>query len=219
LVVEGVKRIQNGAPTHGAAKANILCRKHNSALSPLDSVAGQVSAFLHAANNPAYVANMRLEGEVLERWLLKTVVNATVSGWSGKRKWIPSSSVVAAIFGAEPVPAGCGLYSVDGVLRPPGQSGAGVSVQTITEQAPFDALLLGAYVAVHGMPLFASLSPTAVQRMESNVESPMYRKFSSDGLKHLYHPGAIVLSRAVGPQVHIGLSWEGRFRTGPEDHR
>jgi hypothetical protein len=220
LVVEGVQRIRNGAPTHGVAKANILCRKHNSALSPLDEVAGKLSAFLHAANDAALATNLMLEGELLERWLLKTVVNATVSGWSGKKKWLPDAGVVAIIFGAAPVPAGCGLYSVDGILRPPSMSGAGVSVQTIVERPPpLEGALLGAYVAIHGMPLFAAFNSSVIPRLESGVDGPIYRKFSPEGLRHLHHPGAIGVSRAVGPSVYIGLSWEGRFRTGPADER
>ena len=154
MVTDGVKRIRLGEPTPNAEKANILCRHHNSTLSELDQLAGKIAAFQAQANDEHFQETLYVEGELLERWLLKTVVNAAAAGWAGPRKWLPSPEIVAAIFGLPaPIPNGIGLYSVDGVdrnLRPQG----GVSFTPIhlnLSEGP--QLLRGAYVTVHGIAL------------------------------------------------------------------
>lgn len=218
LVTEGVKRINGGAPTRGADKANILCREHNSQLSPLDEVAGKVATFVHHGDNPAFTDNLLIEGELLERWALKTAINYVAAGWSERRKWLPSPQLVSCIFGQEQVPEGCGLYSVDGLYRPESMPGQGVSVQTIKEIHPTGPVLAGAYITIHGMPLFVSLHSTIVRNLESRTSSNLFTKFDPSGLKHLYRPGSIIMSRREGPEIYIGMSWGGKFRYRPVEN-
>jgi hypothetical protein len=203
IVIEGVQRIKQGVPTHGAEKANILCRHHNSLLSPLDATAGKIAQFQASANEEFF--------ELFERWLLKTVINVAAAGWTGPKKWRPSPDIVRSIFGHAEVPRKMGLYSVDGVdpnHRPSG--GASFTpLHFITKQGP---ILAGAYVTVHGMPLLAAFHDELAQMLENGVMPSMTTHFSPDGLKHLYHPGAIVMSRKRGEPVFIGLSWNGVLR-------
>ncbi|MGH3711185.1 MAG: hypothetical protein ACRDRQ_24455 [Pseudonocardiaceae bacterium] len=212
VVVEGVKRIQGGAPTRGAEKANILCSKHNSLLAPLDSTAGEVSAFLHNSSQPEFKDNLFIEGELLERWVLKTVINFAVSGWAHRRKWRPEADIVEAIFGLAPIPEGCGLYSVDGIRWAGNRPGPGVTAEAITELRPDGPALLGGYVSLHGMPLFGSFHYRITERLEASKELAIHGKFGPGGLRHLYHPGAIVSERKKGGMVYIALSWGGEFR-------
>lgn len=210
-MVEGVRRIRNGAPTHGAEKANILCRKHNSLLSPLDEVAGNVAAFQASTGDELAPAPLYVEGELLERWLLKTVINSAAAGWTGPRKWLPSPDIVAAIFGLAPIPDRMGLYSVDGVDATIGPAG-GVTVTPIHGRAPAAQVLLGAYVAIHGMPLLVAFHADLAQALEAGAAPDLTPRFCAQGLKHLYHPGAIVVSRIRGRPAFIGLSWNGLLR-------
>lgn len=94
IVIEGVKRMRDGAPTHNADKANILCHRHNSDLSRLDIVAGKVAEFLSRTRDKDSNECLYIGGEILERWLLKTVVNIAAARWAGSRKWRPSAGVV-----------------------------------------------------------------------------------------------------------------------------
>jgi hypothetical protein len=208
MVTDGVKRIRHGEPTPNAEKANILCRHHNSMLSELDQLAGKIAAFQAQANEEDFQKTLYVEGEMLERWLLKTLVNAAAAGWAGPRKWLPSPEIVAAIFGHTPVPDGVGLYSVDGVdrnLRPQG----GVSFTPILLNQSDGPQLLGAYVTVHGMPLFAALDTDLVSALESGASPSLSHRFSDDGLRHLYRPRAIIMTRKRGRPLIIGLSWDG----------
>ncbi len=210
-LVEGVKRVRGGEPTRGAEKANILCRRHNSLLSPLDEVIAQVANFQADANNENFNGTLLIEGEILERWLLKTVVNVAAAGWMGPVKLQPSDSMVRSIFGLAPIPEQLGLYSVDGI-DPNHRPSGGVSFSPLFFLTPVGNILAGAYVTVHGMPLLASFNTDLASRLESGGMPELQAKFSPEGLRHLYHPGAIVMSRQRGKPVHIGLSWGGVLR-------
>ncbi|WP_444914526.1 hypothetical protein [Microbulbifer sp. TRSA007] len=211
IIVDGVKRIRGGAPTYGAEKSNILCRHHNSILSPLDNVAGKIASFQAQSNEKEFEENLYIEGELLERWLLKTVINMAAAGWAGSEKWLPSPEIVEAIFGMRDIPNGYGLYSVDGI-DPNHRPSGGVSCIPIHLPTPHEVILAGAYVSVHGMPLFASFHDDLAQRLEQGAIPGLLPHFSEDGLKHLYHPGAIVISRKKGKPVFIGLSWNGLLK-------
>jgi hypothetical protein len=108
--------------------AKILCTKHNSDLSELDSAAG--SAFsamremMHLSNvraglKPHYwkVQRYFVDGPALERWFLKTLINLAVGGQyfigldstEGGR---PSASLVEICFGLRQFEEYEGLYSV-----------------------------------------------------------------------------------------------------------
>jgi hypothetical protein len=211
LIIEGVRRIREGEPTRGAEKSNILCRHHNSLLSPLDETIGQIARFQAVANDKGYQGSINVEGELFERWLLKTVINSAAAGWLAPVKWQPSPSIARAIFGLEPIPDRLGLYSVDGV-DPSHRPSGGVTFTPIFLSTSRGKILGGAYVTVHGMPLLASFHTELSQMLEAGFIPHLIKHFSPDGLKHLYHPGAIVMSRKEGGPVFIGLSWGGLLR-------
>lgn len=180
LIIEGVKRIRQGKPTHGAEKSNILCRHHNSALSPLDETIGRIAHFLAEANDPSFQGSLIVEGELLERWLLKTVINSAAAGWTAPVKWQPSESVARAIFGLEPIPDRVGLYCVDGIDSPHHPSG-GVTFTPIHMRFPQGKMLVGAYVSVHGMPLLATLHTDLPEMLEAGHIPSLVTRFSPMG--------------------------------------
>jgi hypothetical protein len=211
ILVEGVNRIRAGQPTRGAEKSNILCGHHNSILSPLDEEIGKVARFQADANDENFNEPLYIQGELLERWLLKTVINAAVAGWLGQAKLFPSKDMVSSIFGFSKVPEGLGLYSVDGIdpnHRPSGGAGITPIIFNIGRQQ----ILAGAYVTVHGMPLFVSLNQELASALEAGSIPMFMTKFSENGLTHLYHPGAIVIYRKRGEPAIIGISWNGVLR-------
>ena len=211
IVIEGVRRIRDGAPTHGAEKSNVLCRHHNSLLSPLDATVGRIAKFQADANDKDFSGSINVEGELLERWLLKTLINSAAAGWTAPIKWQPSSSIARAIFGIEPVPDKLGLHSVDGI-DPAHRPSGGVSFTPLFVNMGLGKMLAGAYVTVHGMPLLASLHTELAAMLEAGSVPQLTTRFSPQGLKHLYHPGAIVMSRKEGAPVFLGLSWGGLLR-------
>jgi hypothetical protein len=87
--------------TSAALKAKILCRKHNTALSPLDSAAGSFFQTIYTCIRGGVqglipIDNLRFEfdGRVLERWLLKVLCGVLASGnHSGKTRDVPKDWV------------------------------------------------------------------------------------------------------------------------------
>ncbi|MES2671749.1 MAG: hypothetical protein V4673_15195 [Pseudomonadota bacterium] len=92
-----------------AMTAKILCEKHNSGLSPLDSEAGKLADLLLSSARGNMIGRPELNGLLIERWALKTLINGLVAGWSDQRKWIPSELIVRYVFGQGCIPQGAGF--------------------------------------------------------------------------------------------------------------
>jgi len=211
VVIEGVRRIRDGSPTHNAEKSNILCRRHNSMLSPLDSSIGRVAKFQAASQDPAFNDRLYLDGHLLERWLFKSVVNLAAAGWLGQDKLKPAPGLVAAVFGRADFPLGAGLYTVDGI--DPGHSASGgVTVMPMFRMLPEGPSLAGAYVSVHGMGLLACLDDSLAAEIDAGLVPAAYGRFAPGSPRHLYRPGAVVIGRLEGPPLIVAMAWEGLFR-------
>ncbi len=211
LMVKGVSRIRMGEPTYGAEKSNILCRQHNSMLSPLDSTVGKLAKFQSDASDESFNDTLYLEGELLERWLLKTVVNSGVAGWTGLTKFRPSADVVKAIFGITPLPERIGLYSVEGV-DPNHRPSGSVSFVPIHLSINREVLLAGAYVSVHGRTFLGAFHDELASILDDGAIPDLMNRFSSKGLKHIFRPGCLSMERERGEAVYVGLSWNGFLR-------
>jgi hypothetical protein len=87
-------------------KSNILCRSHNNALSPVDE-AGGTAAFelLRRAENGE--RGLTLNGPLLERWFLKTLINLEVAANFDVR---PTSDMVEIAFGLRHFQKSAGLF-------------------------------------------------------------------------------------------------------------
>ena len=145
-------------------KRRILCRKHNSALSPVDQegirtfrAIRRLDDTLAASRGRAQGVKLhhRVVGPTLERWFLKTAINLFVVGggaktWEGgARPSDPPSWLVRATFGHETLAPPRGLYNWagDGV-------GAKVALTGEVSFAPFylhDSVLVGARFSFHGL--------------------------------------------------------------------
>ncbi len=111
IVVEGVWPEAKRLPVSGMV-ARILCGKHNSELSPLDTVAG---AFFRACS-PASdrIESITLSGHLLERWALKALVGLATSGnlpGATREKGLSVPDTwLGYLFGDIPLPQGAGFY-------------------------------------------------------------------------------------------------------------
>lgn len=99
--------------TPATCKANVLCKRHNNALSPLDSTAG---TFLRAIlKTPEFLQNhdlrvLILSGDDLERWILKTLCTHILVTRKFGENWKPPLDWLEILWGMKPFPEGCGLY-------------------------------------------------------------------------------------------------------------
>jgi hypothetical protein len=99
----------------------ILCRRHNVALSPLDAVASRLFERIDQFHREIVDRARKNEtqfflfnGHDIERWMLKTLCGAVVSGnakiKSGESNWRPPLEWLKILFGEEPSAQRCGLY-------------------------------------------------------------------------------------------------------------
>lgn len=111
----------------GSLTAKILCGKHNSGLSPVDSAAAKAFDVLREQNLLANqrkerslktllnVVRFHIDAKLLERWFLKTLLNLTYQGdyfigSSGIAKGEPPLDLVEICFGLKPFPGNAGMY-------------------------------------------------------------------------------------------------------------
>jgi hypothetical protein len=116
-VVSG-HRWKNKALPIASMVANILCRTHNEALSPLDSAAKSLLEgiqHIHSGAKSHAIVTISLNGDFFERWLLKVLCGFMASGNSFSKEGQsvpqqPSREFVRFLFGDDPLPAGFGFY-------------------------------------------------------------------------------------------------------------
>ena len=97
--------------------ARVLCKRHNNALSPLDTTIGNFYDVLAGAHEGREVGVHLFEGEDLERWALKMLLGRLASGnvrWHNGSKERPEISLLylRILFGEEDMPDGCGFFYV-----------------------------------------------------------------------------------------------------------
>lgn len=99
----------------GSLQSKVLCSAHNSALSPLDAVAGRlIDAIIAADKDPSRLPDeTELDGLSVERWFLKTVISSSEAGALHCK---PFNEKHKKLLVGGPWPDGWGLY-----VRPPAE--------------------------------------------------------------------------------------------------
>jgi hypothetical protein len=128
IMVQGFTWCLNEPKSIGLSSlvAKILCKRHNSGLSDLDAAALQAFNVFREAirlnqvrgkmRRPAAhwnVKRMVIDGPLLERWFLKTLINFSFGGeWpiGSTVKGVPSKELVEVAFGKRQFQNGAGLY-------------------------------------------------------------------------------------------------------------
>ena len=199
---EGMMRVPDGRKSVSALKSNILCRKHNAELSPLDAEAGRLMAFLRSANSPTFEGALDVDGATLERWALKTTVNSVAAGWSDEARWMADLLVVKTIFGAEPVPPGCGLYLVETARRHDGRP-LEFSFGPLWTDPPESKQLAGATIGMNGLSFFVATIPHIVDRFAALAKPG--DAYASH--RYVHHPQGITIHREGASSLPIRLRW------------
>ena len=199
LVVSGFPILPAGRIGINSLTANILCREHNSALSVLDSVAATLIAFLRKARDPG-PHQVELDGELLERWLLKTMINVLVAGWADGRRWSPDGRLVEAIFGKREIPAELGMSMVERISQARGDDGVSLTFLWAgageSERVP-----IGAHFCVEGLTLFMPLHAHALAAARRDCGSGVHLE------SHLHRPALIRVDRNKGEAMLARLRW------------
>ena len=89
-------------------KSNILCRTHNNALSPVDKAGvGAMETLEAAIARNQQQPKRKIQGDLFERWLLKTLINFELLADFNRR---PPKSITEIAFGLRPFGERAGLF-------------------------------------------------------------------------------------------------------------
>lgn len=207
VTVEGLHWCKDQPKTVGieSLTARILCQEHNSQLSPLDSAAG---AAFDALRRQTKLANERqklspkallrverfnIDAKLLERWLLKTLLNLTycsdyLIGVGGTEKGVPSSDLVQICYGLQPFPGDAGMYVA-------ANCGMTLNMVDTVAFAPLikdDERVLGGFFEFRGIRFLLTLMPeglkyplSAIPRIDPNwASAQLLRPFKKIKAKH-----------------------------------
>jgi hypothetical protein len=176
IEIEGLPWCMGERKSIGLASltGKMLCAKHNSLLNPLDSAAGHAFG---ALRDSAVLANKRaaapatqfkvkkfdLNARLLERWLLKTLINLTHNselfiGLGGQVKGTPEDDLVHICYGIKPFPGKSGMYVASRV-------GAKVRSGDVVGFAPLikdSNRVVGGFFHFRGFLLFLWLMPEEI---------------------------------------------------------
>ena len=157
LHVEGIHAFGNESKVVSTANltARMLCKDHNSRLSPLDVEAARLSNAIKAARAGSDPVTLRVSGALLERWALKSLVNLLASRWTEMGRFPPGPDIVAKVFGLAPISAPSGLYALlnyQGTAPPDS-----VFYAVITSQHESSPHVLGLLISLSGMVFALSI--------------------------------------------------------------
>src|SRR5947209_2587209 len=151
-----------------AITARVLCEEHNRQLSPLDSEALRLfqtwermyPEFANPANPSSWTE--RVDGELLERWMLKTLCGCASSGVVAMPEtvrpgWHIPDTWISVLFGDAPMPANCGLY----LLSEPGDQ-ATAERAIVIEPFGLGGELVGVRMELNGLSLALFMDPPAL---------------------------------------------------------
>ncbi len=173
----------------GALTSKVLCRRHNSEISPLDA-AGQVflrvlkTSFDEALQGNHFAPEVfTIDGSRLERWLLKTLcgILAISGAVEVPDKWI------TILFGREPFPEGSGLH----LFGEPGRAGWFFNLVRVITVLDKKRNIAGAKFGLGGLALVLAFGKL---------------RFEEDGMQSLYRPHAILIENG-GTVKRLEFSW------------
>lgn len=143
----------------GDLGANILCKRHNEALSGLDDVGGTFGRFIR--NVTPQLHDAVINGSDLERWFLKIFLGHSVLFYKQQRSiksWQPSMALLKTLFDKRPLEKDCGLYgfSVQNVRRP----GSGIALNYVSDKITLDGI--GILFVIEGVPMLFGINPPTI---------------------------------------------------------
>jgi len=184
------------------AGANVLCSRHNSALGPLDELAGRLFLAFTALDSVDKLTESRValfNGHDIERWLIKALCGFLASGeasplYGRPPRWCAPMPWLDVMYGTATLPEGCGLYINNQIgLTVGAQSGI-----AITALSSDDGRVAGLEAVLQGVRLVLSLVPS------DHVAARLL-----DGFK--YRPNVMqAVSRAGEVSASVLIAWKNR---------
>jgi hypothetical protein len=200
----------------GAQKARILCKKHNSDLSILDSTAISFFEFLTTIedcergkkNFDSIKKEITIQGDLFERWILKYVVGAIYSGNTRAGKLTAninfvSEDIIRILYGFKPWSDDQGFYLETGKVLKISVKSVGGDFKINQENEK----LLAVTVTFHGLPFTLQLFSSEKSSNELSEHD------LSKTLK--YRPSKITFVKK-GKLYEVVFAWPSDYEIGTE---
>jgi len=190
-----------------SATSKILCRKHNESLAVLDAEAARLSRFvsLNIVEDPLSHAAITLNGQLIEKWALKTLFNLGYIGALDQNSFTrltPPYEIVRLLFTTEPVQDGIGLYFVSGGISNEDFK-VGLAWRAIQNQENGKAI--GMTFTFNGLRLAATIVP---MRAEKQLRAlGLVDGFDYTTAKVIYRPPNIIMGSETAGRKVINLEW------------
>jgi hypothetical protein len=179
-------------------KSNILCRKHNNELSPVDEAGTNAFDTLGDLARGKQPRRKKIDGSLFERWLLKTLVNMEIM--ATQFETMPPLELVERAFGKNRFPDGAGLFFMGkpGLFIP---DESRLTYRRQTSDRPNADDIIGGVFTCHGfnflLMLSASIDPTLPVQL-ANQEGVVI-----DTIRPMHHPHRFNL----GASHFVAFSW------------
>ena len=190
------------------AVSKILCQTHNSQLSPFDSEASKLSRFLssNVLEDPLKNDSITIDGIMLEKWFIKTMVNLGYLGAMDQPKYsriVPEEAIVRYLFKNTNMHDGIELYFISGGLSNTDYK-TGISWNAILNTSENDKIV-GMLFAFNGIQFVACVVPVRAEELISKMGVINGIDFSI--AKIIYRPSNIVLDCNDAGCKRINLLW------------
>lgn len=197
ITISGPKWLNSGeekSTSIASISTKILCKRHNEVLSGLDKIGQKFFDFLYNENNPDEY--LFINGEEIERWMLKLLCGLISSGWGAKdlRYWQPPIEWLEILFGDGRIPERSGLYALKGKDIKTKYHQIGVSLLANDKRE----LIHGVYFFIAGFQFIFFMGPP---------KKDFLIRFLSSGWELHYRPECfVVVNGSKQREVHFGVS-------------
>jgi hypothetical protein len=196
--------------------AKVLCKVHNSALSPVDQEAVRFAESMRESFRLLAVRNrlkqkhwrfkkFPVDGGMMERWFLKTLINATCHrgspiGLDSDQLGLPSRYLVEIAFGKRSFEPKAGLYGIYDTPEKK-QTWDGISIQTFNSTSN---RVMGAVFSLVGFRLLLFLD-------RKGPDLPLMEIYEAAGecevIQPTYHPLSVEYRAGKGRSHSIVFNW------------
>jgi len=202
LTVRGLPFLEGGPITihKSQFRSNILCRKHNNSLSPVDQAGVDAFVAFRSITEGRSLGKKKIKGDLFERWLLKTLINLeTVSNFNVR----PPLELVERAFGRKAFPQNSGLFFLAKVdWRIPAEDR--LTYWRMTSDVPDSNDIRGGRFTCNGFTFLLMLG--AVVDPSSPVTFVDYEGATTDVIRPMHRPRRFNTSN---PRTFVAFSWKG----------
>jgi len=190
------------------AVSKILCQTHNNQLSLYDSEASKLSHFLssNVLEEPLKNDSISINGILLEKWLIKTMINLGYLGALDQPKHSridPEEAIVRYLFQNTKIRDGIGLYFVSGGLSNTGYK-TGVFWNAILNKSENDKIV-GMLLTFNGIQFITCVVPIRAEELISKMGPVNGTDFSSAQI--IYRPPNIIFDSTGAGCKRINFLW------------